>query len=133
MSSTKIINSYYAAFNAGDSQAMLDLLTDDVIHDANEGGTETGKDAFAQFLDRMDAHYREQVEELVVMATEDGTRASAEFYINGSYLKTDDGLPASTGQNYRIRVGAFFDLREGKIARVTNYYNLQKWIEAVSI
>jgi steroid delta-isomerase-like uncharacterized protein len=133
MSSTKIINSYYAAFNAGDSQAMLDLLTDDVIHDANEGGTETGKDAFAQFLDRMDAHYREQVEELVVMATEDGTRASAEFYINGSYLKTDDGLPAATGQNYRIRVGAFFDLREGKIARVTNYYNLQKWIEAVSI
>ena len=67
------------------------------------------------------------------MATEDGTRASAEFYINGSYLKTDDGLPAATGQNYRIRVGAFFDLREGKIARVTNYYNLQKWIEAVSI
>ena len=133
MSSTKIINSYYAAFNAGDSQAMLDLLTDDVIHDANEGGTETGKDAFAQFLDRMDAHYREQVEELVVMATEDGTRASAEFYINGSYLKTDDGLPAATGQNYRIRVGAFFDLREGKIARVTNYYNLQKWFEAVSI
>ena len=133
MSSTKIINSYYAAFNAGDSQAMLDLLTDDVIHDANEGGTETGKDAFAQFLDRMDAHYREQVEELVVMATEDGTRASAEFYINGSYLKTDDGLPAATGQNYRIRVGAFFDLRNGKIARVTNYYNLQKWIEAVSI
>ncbi len=133
MSSTKIINSYYAAFNAGESQAMLDLLTDDVIHDANEGGTETGKDAFAQFLDRMDAHYREQVEELVVMATEDGTRASAEFYINGSYLKTDDGLPAATGQNYRIRVGAFFDLREGKIARVTNYYNLQKWIEAVSI
>ena len=133
MSSTKIINSYYAAFNAGDSQAMLDLLTDDVIHDANEGGTETGKDAFAQFLDRMDAHYREQVEELVVMATEDGTRASAEFYINGTYLKTDDGLPEATGQNYRIRVGAFFDLREGKIARVTNYYNLEKWIEAVSI
>ena len=62
MTSIEIIQSYYAAFNAGDSQAMLDLLTDDVIHDANEGGTETGKDAFAQFLDRMDAHYREQVE-----------------------------------------------------------------------
>ena len=133
MTSIEIIQSYYAAFNAGDSQAMLDLLTDDVIHDANEGGSESGKEAFAQFLDRMDAHYREQVEELVVMASDDNTRASAEFYINGTYLKTDDGLPEATGQNYRIRVGAFFDLRDGKIARVTNYYNLQKWIEAVSI
>lgn len=128
-----IIQSYYAAFNAGDAQAMLDLLTDDIIHDANEGDSEAGKEAFAKFLDRMDAHYREQVEELVVMSNEDGTRASAEFYINGSYLKTDDGLPEANGQNYRIRVGAFFDLRNGKIARVTNYYNLQKWIEAVSI
>lgn len=133
MTSIEIIQSYYAAFNAGNPTGMLDLLADDIIHDANEGGSESGKDAFAQFLDRMDAHYREQVEELVVMATEDGTRAAAEFYINGTYLKTDDGLPAATGQNYRIRVGAFFDLRDGKISRVTNYYNLQKWIEAVSL
>ena len=133
MSSIEIIQSYYAAFNAGNPTGMLDLLNEDVIHDANEGGSKTGKDAFAQFLARMNAHYREQVEELVVMATEDGTRAAAEFYINGSYLKTDDGLPEATGQNYRIRVGAFFDLREGKISRVTNYYNLQKWIEAVSL
>ncbi|MEJ6580224.1 MAG: ketosteroid isomerase-related protein [Akkermansiaceae bacterium] len=133
MTSIEIIQSYYAAFNAGDPTGMLDLLTEEVIHDANEGGSEIGKEAFAKFLDRMDAHYREQVEELVVMSNEDGTRASAEFYINGSYLKTDDGLPEANGQNYRIRVGAFFDLRNGKIARVTNYYNLQKWIEAVSI
>ena len=133
MTSIEIIQSYYAAFNAGDPTGMLDLLTEEVIHDANEGGSEIGKEAFAKFLDRMDAHYREQVEELVVMSNEDGTRASAQFYINGSYLKTDDGLPEANGQNYRIRVGAFFDLRNGKIARVTNYYNLQKWIEAVSI
>ncbi len=27
--------------------------------------------------------------------------------------------------------GAFFDIRDGKIARVTNYYNLQDWIAQV--
>jgi len=27
--------------------------------------------------------------------------------------------------------GAFFDLKDGKVARVTNYYNLQDWIAQV--
>ena len=27
--------------------------------------------------------------------------------------------------------GAFFDVRDGKIARVTNYYNLDDWIAQV--
>ncbi|PZR02178.1 MAG: isopropylmalate/homocitrate/citramalate synthase, partial [Archangium gephyra] len=28
--------------------------------------------------------------------------------------------------------GAFFDVRDDRIARVTNYYNLQDWIRQVS-
>ena len=27
--------------------------------------------------------------------------------------------------------GAFFDIREGKVARVTNYYNLEHWLKQV--
>lgn len=110
---------------------MLALLTHDVEHDINQGATETGMDAFRAFLQRMDRCYREEVTELVIMASEDGSRASAEFYILGSYVQTDDGLPPATGQKYRLRVGAFFDVREGKVARVTNYYNLQDWLQQV--
>ena len=49
----------------------------------------------------------------------------------GEYLKTDEGLPPAKGQTYRLPGGAFFEIRGGKIARVTNYYNLQDWLRQV--
>ena len=79
----------------------------------------------------MDRSYAEQVEELVVMASDDGTRAAAEFYIRGTYLATDEGLPEATGQTYWLRVGAFFDVKDGRILRVTNYYNLNDWLRQI--
>lgn len=125
------IQAYYATFNAGDREALLEMLSDDVIHEINEGEAEVGKAAFRGFLQRMDRSYRETVEELEVFANEAGTRAAAEFFISGTYLATDDGLPPATGQKYRLRVGAFFELRGGRITRVTNYYNLQRWLKLV--
>lgn len=126
-----LLTRYYHVFNEGDREALLNLLSDDVRHDINQGKTELGRQAFCDFLGRMDRSYKERVEELEVFANEDGTRGSAEFYIHGSYLKTDEGLPSATGQTYRLRVGAFFDIRHGRITRVTNYYNLQEWLRLV--
>lgn len=126
-----LIQSYYAAFNAGDMNDFLSLLTDDVIHDVNQGGREVGKDAFRAFMDRMNAHYKEQLVDMVIMASEDGKRAAAEFVVLGEYLSTDEGLPPANGQTYRLPAGAFFEIRDGKVARITNYYNLQDWIAQV--
>ena len=74
---------------------------------------------------------KESVEDLVVFAEESGTRAAAEFYIRGQYLATDEGLPEAIGQEYHLRVGAFFEIANGKITRVTNYYNLRTWLQLV--
>ncbi len=126
-----LIENYYAAFNSGDREALLAMLADDVAHEINEGGIETGKDAFRSFLERMDRSYRETVEDLVIF-TGPEHRAAAEFYIRGEYLATDDGLPEARGQTYRLRVGAFFEARVDKITRVTNYYNLRTWLDQVS-
>lgn len=126
-----LIEAYYAAFNAGDMGTFLSLLTDDVIHDINQGGREVGKDAFRTFMNRMNAHYKEQLVDMVIMASEDGRRAAAEFVVLGEYLSTDEGLPPANGQTYRLPAGAFFDIRDGKVARITNYYNLQDWIAQV--
>ena len=49
----------------------------------------------------------------------------------GTYLAADEGLPPAQGQTYRLPAGAFFELRDGKVARVTNYYNLQDWLRQV--
>ncbi|MBZ9751818.1 nuclear transport factor 2 family protein [Deinococcus sp. HMF7604] len=127
-----VIRQYYAAFNAADPAGMLALLSEDVRHDINEGGTELGRAAFSAFLARMDRHYREQVTDLVVMVGEGGARASAEFVIQGTYLYTDHGLPEARGQTYTLPVGAFFEVQGGLISRVTNYYNLADWTRQVS-
>lgn len=126
-----LITRYYAAFNAGDMDTFLSLLADDVVHDINQGKRDTGKAAFTAFMQRMNSHYREQLADIVVMANADGTRASAEFVVLGEYVSTDEGLPAAQGQKYRLSAGAFFEIRGGKVARVTNYYNLQDWIAQV--
>lgn len=130
--SIKLIQDYYAAFNAGNMDSFLALLTDDVIHDINQGQRETGKAAFRAFMDRMNRNYKEQLVEMVIMASEDGKRAAAEFVVLGEYLVTDEGLPEAKGQKYRLPAGAFFDIRDGKVARITNYYNLEDWIAQVS-
>ncbi len=130
--SQALIQNYYAAFNAGDMDTFLGLLTDDVIHDLNQGQRETGKDAFRTFMDRMNRNYKEQLVDMTIMSSEDGKRAAAEFVVLGEYLVTDEGLPTAKGQKYRLPAGAFFDIRDGKVARITNYYNLEDWIAQVS-
>ena len=40
------IEAYYAAFNRGDLDAMLETLHDDFAHHVNEGATRLGKQAF---------------------------------------------------------------------------------------
>ncbi|HEY6132077.1 MAG TPA: ketosteroid isomerase-related protein [Halioglobus sp.] len=130
--SEQLIKDYYAAFNAGDMDRFLSLLTEDVIHDINQGGREVGRAAFAAFMARMGLHYREQLTDLVIMLSADGRRASAEFVVHGEYLNKDEGLPEARGQRYQLPAGAFFAIRDGKVARISNYYNLQDWINQVS-
>ena len=81
-SSLSLIESYYAAFNSGDREALLAMLDEDVSHEINESGVETGREAFRAFLQRMDRCDRETVEELVVFADASGTRAAAEFFLS---------------------------------------------------
>lgn len=126
-----LVRNYYQFFNTGDREAFLQLLSDDVVHDINQGKVETGIPAFRAFLQRMDQCYSERVVDLEIFANDQGTRAAAEFFIDGQYLNTDEGLPPATGQTYHLRVGAFFEIKDGKISRITNYYNLNDWLQQV--
>ncbi|MDR0208390.1 MAG: nuclear transport factor 2 family protein [Pseudomonas putida] len=131
MTATELVNAYYAAFNAGDMPTFLGLLSEDVIHDINQGERQMGKAAFAAFMDKMNRCYRERLADIVVMQNADGSRAAAEFTVHGEYLADDEGLPPANGQTYVLPAGAFFYIHCGKIARVTNYYNLNDWVEQV--
>ena len=127
-----LVARYYTAFNAGDVAGMLDCLSDDVAHHVNEGAIRTGKPAFEAFCAHMSRCYDETLTDIVVMASPDGTRAAAEFVVNGTYLETDAGLPPARGQTYRLPAGGFFSIEEGRITRVVTYYNLADWMRQVS-
>ena len=126
-----LLDRYYTAFNAGDWAGMLDCLGDDVAHDVNQGERVIGKDTFAAFLGHMERCYKERLEDIVLMASDDGARAAAEFVVHGAYLATDEGLPEAAGQTYVLPAGAFIAVDGGKITRLTMYYNLADWTAQV--
>lgn len=126
-----LIARYFEVFNKGDAAAMLALVDDNIEHDINQGKTQTGKAKFEAFLNHMNECYKEELKDLVIFSSEDGKRASAEFMVHGTYLKTDGSLPPARNQQYVIRAGSFFEIKNNKISRVTTYYNLPLWIEMV--
>lgn len=129
----EVVAQYFAAFNAGDIEGMLDCLADDVAHHVNEGQVRVGKDKFRAFCNHMSRCYREELTDMVIFDAEGGTRAAAEYIVNGTYLETDEGLPEATQQTYRLPAGSFFSLEGGKITRVVTYYNLADWTRQVSV
>lgn len=127
---TELVTRYYDLFNRGDWDGMCALLSEDVRHDLNQGERQVGRAVFRAFLDRMARSYREQLRDVCVMGNAAG-RVGAEYVVEGEYLATDEGLPEARGQRYTLPGGAFFEVVGGRIARVTNYYNLQDWLGQV--
>jgi steroid delta-isomerase-like uncharacterized protein len=126
-----LLTRYYAAFNAGDWEGMLDCLSEDVAHDLNQGSRQVGKAAFRDFLAHMERCYKERLDGIVMMASDDGHSGAAEFMVHGQYLATDEGLPEAQGQTYVLPAGAFFAFADGRITRVSVYYNLADWCAQV--
>ncbi|MFK7837700.1 MAG: ketosteroid isomerase-related protein [Sulfitobacter sp.] len=126
-----LIQTYFDAFNAKDTSAMLACLSEDIAHHVNEGDVRIGLEKFAAFCDHMSRCYDETLTDMVIFVNEDGTRGAAEYVVNGTYLMTDDGLPEARGQTYQLPAGSFFDMAAGKITRVTTRYNLSDWTRQI--
>lgn len=121
-----LILRFYAAYNRRDIDGMLECVSDDVVHDVNQGRRETGKAAYRAHLERILRHYRVELRDIVVMSVDDGTRAAAEFVQHGVYQDTEAGLPSASGQRYVLPGGGFFTIHLGKIARIAHHYNLHE-------
>jgi len=129
---TELLLSYHAAFNRADWDAVLALLTDDVVHDLEHGVREIGRDAFADHLECMQSSRSEQLRDVVVLVALDGDRAAAEYTVHGHPHRIDEGVPTVNGLAYVLHGGAFFEVREDRIARVTSYCNREAGLTQVS-
>lgn len=129
--SKALVEQYYQCFNQKDWPGMLAKLADGVVHDISQGARQTGKHAFQEFLQLMHRHYDEKLRDFVIMSDSSGSRVGAEFICDGVYKVTADGLPVARGQKYSIQVGAFFEVKNGLITRISNHYNLNDWVNQV--
>ncbi|MFN6086429.1 MAG: nuclear transport factor 2 family protein [Fluviicola sp.] len=131
MNALQTAKEYYTFFNSKNWQGMLDLLHPDVKHEANQGDTRVGKQLFTEFLAHMDTCYDEKLTDMVFFSEESNTRVAVEFVVNGIYKSTDSDLPEAKGQKYVLPAGAFLEIKDGLIYRITTYNNLPLWMELV--
>ena len=132
MKAIETVQHYYQAFNAGNWNEMINLVDDNIRHEPNQGTPRVGKDLFTDFMKHMDDCYAEELKDIVLFSSEKEGGIAAEFVVHGTYKKGEEGLPEARGQQYVLPASAFLEVKDGKITRVTTYYNLELWIQLVS-
>lgn len=132
MTALEVVKQYYTYFNQQNWEGMLSLLHPEVRHEPNQGEPRIGLQNFTQFLKKMEEAYEEKLTDMVFYTDSSGTRVAVEFVVNGIYKKGDEGMPQARGQKYTLPAAAFLEVTEGKISRVTTYYNLPLWVKLVT-
>ena len=132
MAALDVVKTYYDCFNQKDWNGMLALVHPDIRHEPNQGEARIGLEKFTDFVHHMDESYDEHLTDLVFLTEPSDKRVAVEFVVHGIYKKAEDGLPPATGQTYVVPAAAFLEVSDEKITRVTTYYNLPQWIQAVS-
>lgn len=122
-----LVKAYYKAFNEKNFNSMINLLTEDIVHEVNQGKIVVGRARFLSFLKHMDTCYDEEICDLRILTSKHAQIAAAEFMVRGIYLQKDGEFPDAHRQNYWLKVGAFFHFDDDKINQVTTYYNVQNW------
>ena len=131
-STRNLIQTFLNAVAAGDRDGMIAQVSDGLVHDINQGGERRiGKDRFSAYTARMQHHYAESIRDVIIMVSDDGTRAAAEYNLEGRYVQTEDGLPPACGQTYSLPAAMFFAVNGDSIERITTYYNLTDWLTQI--
>ncbi|MBY0424026.1 MAG: nuclear transport factor 2 family protein [Cytophagales bacterium] len=132
MTAKQTVEAYYTCFNKKDKQGMLAFVSEDIRHEPNQGIPRLGKELFTEFLDKMDECYEEVLTDLEYFESSNPDKMAVEFIVHGKYKKAEAGLPPAHGQTYILPAGAFLEVRNGLVSRVTTYYNLELWLSLVS-
>ena len=124
-----ILREFFNHCNRQEWQEACSLLHDQVLHDINQGPRVIGREPFLKYLVEMARYYQEKVSQVFILASDDGSRGSVEFYVHGTYLKTHGLLPKASGQPYEGFHGVFFEIENNQISRFSHYFNFQSFLE----
>jgi steroid delta-isomerase-like uncharacterized protein len=121
---TTNLNDYVAAWNSHDTEKIVSFYTDDIVYeDLGAGQIYRGKEA----LRGVDTYLFGAFPDLnfeVKSSFISGDWSASEWVMSGTHKGDIPGLPA-TGKRFSIRGASVAELKEGKIKRISHYYN---WI-----
>jgi steroid delta-isomerase-like uncharacterized protein len=119
-----LVRKVYELWNERDLEGALDLATDDVeIRLVAMGQTLTGRDGFRRFMERF-ATASSDMKKEVTNQVASREQVVSEFTLKGTHdgpLRTQVGEIASTGRAIELEVVEVIGIRDGKVARISNY------------
>jgi steroid delta-isomerase-like uncharacterized protein len=129
---TAIINDVVAAWNSHDTEKVVSFFTDDgVYEELGIGVIKRGKEELRAFIDNFFANFPDTNFELTSSFIS-GNWYCAEWVWTGAHKGNVAGLPA-TGKRFSIRGVSVGELKEGKIKRNSDYYNLMDFLKQIGI
>jgi steroid delta-isomerase-like uncharacterized protein len=129
-SAKKLVSDFYKYWNNGDLDGCFSLVSDDVTYEFNYL-VGKGKESYKNFMKYAVEHYKEHVNEPIIMVSEDGKHVATKFIVEGTYIKADhSGVPA-IGQKYILDVVNYFEIQNGKFTKGCALFDESKWLEQV--
>ena len=116
----EIVRRFLAALDAADADAALALLDEEVVHDRPDGSRAIGREDFRWWLGMAGRARHERIGDVAVMVGEGGRRAAAEVTLRGEAASGGASAAGNTGR-YSVPAGYFFELEDGRIARLSTY------------
>jgi len=128
----KVFDDYNAAWNSHDVERIVSLFTDDGVHeDIAIGAVSRGKEELKSFIGTTFVFFPDFKAE-VTSRFGAGDWSAREWVMTGTQKGDMPGLPA-TGKSFSLRGASITELKEGKIRRNTDYWNLASLLQQLGV
>jgi steroid delta-isomerase-like uncharacterized protein len=121
-----LVTSLFDAFNDGDLSRATALVSDDFeLVDVSAGQTFRGREGCRQWLELFRTALPDARTEIVNLIS-DGARVASEHIGRGTHtgpFVTPAGTIPPTQRAVELRIGEFYEMHEGKIAKLRAYYD----------
>ena len=127
----KMLRDENAAWNAHDVDRIATFYTDDCVkEDIAIGRATRGKDKMKALISGAFTAMPDLRIELVTLF-DCGDWAATEWIMSGGYSKDFPGMPRATGRRFSVRGATVMELRDGKISRISDYWNFASLLQQV--
>ena len=127
----KMLREENAAWNAHDVDRIAAFYTDDCVkEDLAIGKATRGKTEMRALIGGAFTAMPDMKIELVTLF-DCGDWAATEWIMSGGYSNDYPGMPVATGRRFSVRGASIMELRNGKISRISDYWDFASFLRQV--